>query len=226
MVCSKCGIDAGTSKFCPNCGTPIEAVATNYKEPENDKPVCESADQTVTHYRQSVPNGKTSKVKIGCLIALIPIAFLFGLLIRLGTESNSTIPEKNATGAAQDRASARDMVLYDSDNILVEFRGLEKHFDDSYIINIYVENNQDEDFYFILSDVRANGCVVDLSNWDCVLIPSHSKYLAYPNNDYILDNDDLQPYGIDKIDSMDFKINFYKSWMKDKFIEEEIHLEL
>ena len=55
-------------------------------------------------------------------------------------------------------ATETSQVLLDQDGIYVEYRGIVEHSSDSWIVNLYVENNTQNDFYLSLRNVVINGC--------------------------------------------------------------------
>lgn len=92
-------------------------------------------------------------------------------------------------------------VLLDQDNIHVEYLGIDEYSSQSWIVNLYAENNTDNEIYLALSDTLINGFSMKLSN-NGQSIPSHAKYLASPNFDLIIDTEDLDSYGIDSIETL------------------------
>ena len=95
-------------------------------------------------------------------------------------------------------ATETSQVLLDQDGIYVEYRGIVEHSSDSWIVNLYVENNTQNDFYLSLRNVVINGCYCSLSN-SGTTIQTGSKYLAEPNFNFVLDTDKLSAYGISEI---------------------------
>lgn len=107
--------------------------------------------------------------------------------------------------------------LVDQDGIYVEYRGISEYSDSSWIINLYVENNRDTDFYLSLRNVLINGYKVSISN-NGGNIQAGSKYLSEPNFDLVLDTDNLAAYGISKIDNISFDVYISTSMFGDEIL--------
>ena len=103
-------------------------------------------------------------------------------------------------------------VLCNEQGVYVEFRGIYKYSSSSYIVNLYVDNTCGEDVYLSLRDGRVNRASIGFAN-NGVSIQNNSIYLASANFDMIIDNDDLEPYGISTINSVDFTLNVNKGGM-------------
>ena len=114
-------------------------------------------------------------------------------------------------------ATETSQVLLDQDGIYVEYRGIVEHSSDSWIVNLYVENNTQNDFYLSLRNVVINGCYCSLSN-SGTTIQTGSKYLAEPNFNFVLDTDKLSAYGISEITDIDFDINISTEMFGDEIL--------
>ena len=125
---------------------------------------------------------------------------------------------------ANEETTNEAITLVDQDGIYVEYRGIAEYSKDSWIINIYVENNKDEDFYLSLNNTLVNGYRVPLSN-NGSDIQAGSKYLSEPNFDLILDTEDLAAYGISKIENIKFDVDISTSMFGDEILNTPVDLE-
>ena len=125
---------------------------------------------------------------------------------------------------AADSESGQSVILLDQDGIYVEYRGIVEHSSSSWIINLYVENNRDSDFYLSLRNVLINGCKISISN-NGGTIQSGSKYLAEPNFDLVLGTDDLSAYGISEITDVSFDVRVATEMFGDELLTTSVLLE-
>ena len=126
---------------------------------------------------------------------------------------------------SSDKSSEAE-VLYDEDGVYVEFRGIYKYSSSSYIVDLYVDNTKGEEIYLSLRDGRVNRASIGFSN-NGISIQDNSIYLASANFDFIIDTDDLRPYGIDTINQLDFTLNLKTGGMfGDTFLELPVSLAL
>lgn len=109
-------------------------------------------------------------------------------------------------------------IILDENDILVKYTGIKEYSADSWIVNVSVENNRDSSIYFQLRDIQINSFSLDLSN-NGITIPAHSKYIAFPNFNLIIDVDDLDSYGITSIDDLDFTVDISTSFIGEKICE-------
>lgn len=86
---------------------------------------------------------------------------------------------------------------------------------------MYVENNRDSEIYVSLADTLVNGFSMKLSN-NGVNLPAHSKYLADPNFDLIIDTEDLEAYGISSIDTLSSTLTIRTSMFGDTISETKV----
>ena len=116
-------------------------------------------------------------------------------------------------------------VLLDKNDVYVSYCGIYEYSTQSWIINLYLENNRDSSVYLDLDDVLVNGYNVKLSNGNNS-IPSGSKYLAGPNFDYIINTEDLSAYGIEQIETITFNLRIKDSWAGDAIYETPVSLNM
>ena len=114
-------------------------------------------------------------------------------------------------------------VLLNESDVHVSYCGIYEYSTQSWIINLYLENNRDSRVYLDLDDVLVNGYNIKLANGN-ISIPSGGKYLAGPNFDYIIDTEDLSAYGIDKIETITFNLRIKDSWAGDSIYETPVSL--
>ena len=114
-------------------------------------------------------------------------------------------------------------VILDQDGLHVEYLGISEYSDQSWIVSLYAENNSDDKVYLSLNDVLVNGYNVNLSN-NGVNIPAHAKYLSSPNFDLIINTDDLESYGIEKIDTLTGTLNISTGFLGDTIVETSVDL--
>lgn len=133
-------------------------------------------------------------------------------------------PKKAFESSSRVLESSEDKTIILNDNdILIEYRGLEKYSSDSWIVNLYIENETDSDFYVSANDVQINGFALELSNSQS-LIQSGSKYMSFPNFDFIIDSNKLKSYGIESIDELSFNISLSHEILGEFFIEKSVNL--
>ena len=143
--------------------------------------------------------------------------------IMLGVAMGRAVCTQQAVYANEENANDSTS-LVDQDGIYVEYRGISEYSDSSWIINLYVENNRDTDFYLSLRNVLINGYKVSISN-NGGNIQAGSKYLSEPNFDLVLDTDNLTAYGICKIDNISFDVYISTSMFGDEILSVPIILE-
>ena len=143
--------------------------------------------------------------------------------IMLGVAMGRAVCTQQAVYANEENANDSTS-LVDQDGIYVEYRGISEYSDSSWIINLYVENNRDTDFYLSLRNVLINGYKVSISN-NGGNIQAGSKYLSEPNFDLVLDTDNLSAYGICKIDNISFDVYISTSMFGDEILSVPIILE-
>lgn len=88
---------------------------------------------------------------------------------------------------------------------------------------MYVENNREREIYVSLADTLVNGFSMKLSN-NGINLPAHSKYLAAPNFDLIIDTEDLEAYGITSITDIKSNLQIRTSMFGDTISETEVNL--
>ena len=143
--------------------------------------------------------------------------------IMLGVAMGRAVCTQQAVYANEENANDSTS-LVDQDGIYVEYRGISEYSDSSWIINLYVENNRDTDFYLSLRNVLINGYKVSISN-NGGNIQAGSKYLSETNFDLVLDTDNLTAYGICKIDNISFDVYISTSMFGDEILSVPIILE-
>lgn len=143
--------------------------------------------------------------------------------IMLGAAMGSVACPQQEVYANEENAN-ESTSLVDQDGIYVEYRGISEYSDSSWIINLYVENNRDTDFYLSLRNVLINGYKVSISN-NGGNIQAGSKYLSEPNFDLVLDTDNLAAYGISQIDNISFDVYISTSMFGDEILSVPITLE-
>ncbi len=134
---------------------------------------------------------------------------------------NKKIPSEYIAPAAPQSSE----ILLDENDVYVEFRGISEYSSQSWIINLYVENNRSSEIYLYLGDGQINKFSIGFSN-NGISIPANSKYLASPNFDLIIDLDDLAEYGITSIETLDFYLEIRTDWVGDTIAERPVALEI
>ena len=153
------------------------------------------------------------------------LSAIFATTIILGiTMCAGGIPNENVFASSATVTENASQVLVDQDDIYVEYRGIVEHSSSSWVINLYVENNRDNDFYLSLRNVLINGCKMSISN-NGGTIQSGSKYLAEPNFDLVLNTDDLSAYGISQITDISFDVHVTTEMFGDVILTTPVLLE-
>lgn len=134
--------------------------------------------------------------------------------VEIGKTVNSSV--------ANEELGIHEVVL-NTDGIYVEYRGIKEDSSESWILNLYVENNRDSEIYLSLRNNRINKFNVDLSN-NGITIPANSKYLASPNYDLIIKTDSLAAYGITSIDELDFTLYISTSLFGECISEADVSI--
>lgn len=129
----------------------------------------------------------------------------------------------NLEAYANEETTNESKTLVDQDGIYVEYRGIAEYSKSSWIINLYVENNRDSEIYVSLADTLVNGFSMKLSN-NGINLPAHSKYLAAPNFDLIIDTEDLEAYGITSITDIKSNLQIRTSMFGDTISETKVNL--
>lgn len=137
----------------------------------------------------------------------------------IATEVTTNVPE-TPTEPATDASEPEDVsiVLLDSENIYVEFRGIDEYSSSSWIVNLYVENNRDSEIYLSLRDNRVNDYVIGIAN-NGISIPAGGRYLASPNYDLIIRLEELAEYRITTFEKMDFNLKISTSLLGDEIVK-------
>ena len=117
-------------------------------------------------------------------------------------DMSKSIPVSSNGSFLDDRPG---QVLLDSDDILIEYLGIYEDSSNSWIINLYIENNRDEPIDVDLNNMQVNHFKMSYAN-GISKIPARGKYISAPNYDVILGVDDLQTYGITTIENISFDI--------------------
>ena len=112
-------------------------------------------------------------------------------------------------------------VILDSEDVYVEYRGIEEYSSQSWIINLYVENKRDSEIYLSLEDSLINGFNISVAN-NGITIPSNSKYLSGANFDLVIDVEDLESYGIAEVDAIKTELQIKTSIFGDTIAEAEV----
>lgn len=156
---------------------------------------------------------------------ILTLALLLGLTIGMtGCSSNSNNTNdnttKNVTTNNQNKSKKKSestnshsseshdekQVLYDKDNIYVEYRGLSKDGN----LNFYIENKTDNELCMDVDNLIINGWSIEAANGMADITPQ-SKYLTEQHNDFAIDEDDLEECDIDVIESIKFEFQIMDS---------------
>ena len=114
-------------------------------------------------------------------------------------------------------------LLLDQDGIHVEYRGIVEYSSESWIINLYVENNTQNDFYFSIRNVVVNGCVISVAN-NGSTIQAGSNWLAEPGFKLVLDTNKLAAYGISQITDINFDIDVSTEMFGDEILTQSVRI--
>ena len=103
-------------------------------------------------------------------------------------------------------------VLYDDKGIYIEYKGIYEYSKSSWIVDLYIENNTEEDVYVTLMNGRCNRFDTGFSNNGNKII-ADSVYRASAKYQFIIDIDDLKIYDIDHLNSVDFNLDISTAWI-------------
>ena len=87
-------------------------------------------------------------------------------------------------------------VLYDSNGIYVEFRGLEECYGDDYFLKIFIRNDTDEEVWLYLESAFLDRATLTRSNADATVAPKSLYVSSVGSRSFILYTDVLEDYGI------------------------------
>ncbi len=239
MLCPNCRKEIDDdSKFCRYCGSTINTSSTNESSISN-------TNNEANTNSSSTPTKK--KISKGVIFGLVAVAVVGIALFTLLSGNNNTPSEntqtvssdKNSTNqikeneasTSTDTASEKEppvkakenMVLLDQNGIYVEYRGIAEHSDESWILNLYAENNTDAEIYLTTDDCLINNASMGLSN-NGTGIPAKSKYLAEPNFNFIIDLEDLAIYDITTLETLSFNLTIEDGTSYETIIEVPINL--
>lgn len=112
---------------------------------------------------------------------------------------------------SEKRVTNKNTIINEKD-FYVEYRGIWKHSDESYVVNLYVENNSDDKICVTISNFLVNKYNLSLANnWSTIV--SNSRYLASANYNFVLDVENLEQYQIDEIDELDICVSIYTEFL-------------
>ncbi|WP_296878433.1 hypothetical protein [Thomasclavelia sp.] len=173
------------------------------------------------------------KIFIYCIICLSLITWITGCSSNNDegisqnkeetTQNNEKQETSNKNKTNEEQKKQENIVLLDQDNIYIEYRGIIEYSLETWMMNIYIENNKDSDVYIIFSDSLINQSEIGFSN-GYATIKANSKYLSEPNFDFLIDLEDLNAYSIDSIDNLSFQLSIYTELLGDLILEKSIEL--
>lgn len=107
-----------------------------------------------------------------------------------------------------DNATQEGAVLIDSDDVYIEYRGLETHAV-GYFVEIYIRNDTNEPLWLRLNNASLDGAQLSCGN-SSVEIKPHSQYLSSTgSNSFILNMRDVKAYGITHGTNLKCYFTFY-----------------
>lgn len=142
--------------------------------------------------------------------------------VSLNVSVDTGIARENAGEDIEEASEA--IVLVDTDEYYVEYRGIEEYSSSSYIVSLYVENNSTDEIYLTLTDKLINKYAIGLGNGSTT-IEAGGKYLSSPNFDFVISVDDLEVCGITTIETMTFNVNIATGMFGDTLLEMPVSLE-
>lgn len=111
-----------------------------------------------------------------------------------------------------ERKVTNESTIINEKDFYVEYRGIWKHSDKSYVVNLYVENNSDDEICVTISNFLVNKYKVSLANNWPKIVPN-SRYLASANYNFVLNVEDLEQYQIDEIDELDICVSIHTKFV-------------
>ena len=144
----------------------------------------------------------------------------------LSEDTNSEEQETNQT--EENTVNVPDtetQVILDEDNLYCEFRGITEYSAENWILDLYIENNQDQDVYLTIANHSINGSVIDLAN-NGIQIPAGTNFLASANFSLIIDTEKLASYNIEKIENLTFDLQFTTGWIGDTILNKSIEIDV
>lgn len=97
-------------------------------------------------------------------------------------------------------------VLYDSDDVYIECRGLVPYYSSGVLLDLYIENNRDTEIRYNIYGVAVNKYSMQFANPTAVIQPG-CAYLSSALGDDILFSYKFEPYEIETITSLEFKLS-------------------
>lgn len=118
-------------------------------------------------------------------------------------------------------------VLYDSNNIYIEFRGIyRKQYGGYMITNLYIENKMNEAIIIQLTKGLVNGWQIEFANGSTTLSPQ-TRYQSGADNVFLLDLEDLKFDKVDSIETFGFTMEIKRSWnVGDTIAEKLVRIQL
>lgn len=98
-----------------------------------------------------------------------------------------------------------NQVLYDENGLYVEYRGIYFHSENSWIINLYVDNLFGKDVYVSLRNGRVNRVNTVFGN-SGYTIKNDSIFLASTTFSYIINVEKIKEYGFTNLDRINFDL--------------------
>lgn len=136
--------------------------------------------------------------------------------------SNQTSNETESKAEDKQKEKTKEILLNES-GYLIEFRGIEEYSSESWIVNLYVENNTDSEICVSLNEINVDGYSIKIANNGNSIQPG-TKYLAEPLFDYVLNVEDLKAYEMTELKELNFTLWIGTSLFGDTIVEKPVTL--
>lgn len=131
-----------------------------------------------------------------------------------------SLDEAKSSKNHSERKVTNEYTIINEKGFYVEYRGLWKKSDESYIVNLYVENNSDDEICVSISNFLVNKYNLSLANNWSTIVPN-SRYLASANYNFVLSIKNLKQYQIDEIDELDICVSIHTEFIVGDLITEK-----
>lgn len=146
MYCNDCGTDAGSAKYCPNCGRFIQQNTSSNLDPNIN-----------INKLSEVNNLNKNKKNRGCLTALLVVILITVVIGFNFLFNNSDSSESSKTDLPTISAST----IYSDKAVVIKATGMQYNSTwDTYVVKVDIKNNSAKTISFSVSNAVVNGYTI------------------------------------------------------------------